>query len=156
MNLMTTPIIWIFLPVLCSLLLILVHRQHKLSVWIACTVSLLLAVVAMIFPQDLDLKLFGRNFLFDDTFLILNRALIITGTELKTVAMLYLFSFLWNIAGTRFSISRWFPTISLTITALWVSVLAVEPFLYAALIVELIVLISVLLLTPRVNKLVAA
>ena len=149
MNLMTTPTIWIFLPVLFSLLLIMVHRLHKLSVWIACTVSLLLAVVAMIFPQNLDLVLFGRNFLFDDTFLILNRALIITGTELKTVAMLYLFSFLWNLAGTRFSISRWFPTISLTITALWVSVLAVEPFLYAALLVELIVLISVLLLTPR-------
>lgn len=149
MNLMTTPTIWIFLPVLFSLLLILVHRLHKLSVWIACTISLLLAVVAMIFPQNLDLRLFGRNFLFDDTFLILNRALIITGTELKTVAMLYLFSFLWNIAGMRFSVSRWFPTISLTITALWVSALAVEPFLYAALIVELIVLISVLLLTPR-------
>ncbi|MEN6579923.1 MAG: proton-conducting transporter membrane subunit [Anaerolineaceae bacterium] len=149
MNLMTTPTIWIFLPVLFSLLLILVHRLHKLSVWIACTISLLLAVVAMFFPQNLDLKLFGRNFLFDDTFLILNRALIITGTELKTVAMLYLFSFLWNIAGMRFSVSRWFPTISLTITALWVSALAVEPFLYAALIVELIVLISVLLLTPR-------
>lgn len=149
MNLMTTPIIWIFLPVLFSLLLILVHRLHKLSVWIACTVSILLAVVAMIFPQDLNLKLIGRNFLFEDTLLVLNRALIITGTELKTVAMLYLFSFLWNIAGMRFTISRWFPTISLTITALWVSVLAVEPFLYAALIVELIVLISVLLLTPR-------
>lgn len=149
MNLITTPTIWIFLPVLFSLLLILVHRLHKLSVWIACTVSLLLAVVAMIFPQNLDLMLFGRNFLFDDTFLILNRALIITGTELKTVAMLYLFSFLWNIAGMRFSVSRWFPTISLTITALWVSALAVEPFLYAALIVELIVLISVVLLTPR-------
>ena len=149
MNLMTTPTIWIFLPVLFSLLLILVHRLHKLSVWIACTISLLLAVVAMFFPQNLDLRLFGRNFLFDDTFLILNRALIITGTELKTVAMLYLFSFLWNIAGMRFSVSRWFPTISLTITALWVSALAVEPFLYAALIVELIVLISVVLLTPR-------
>ena len=149
MNLMTTPTIWIFLPVFFSLLLILVHRLHKLSVWIACTISLLLAVVAMIFPQDLDLVLFGRSFLFDDTFLILNRALIITGTELKTVAMLFLFSFLWNIAGMRFSVSRWFPTISLTITALWVSALAVEPFLYAALIVELIVLISVLLLTPR-------
>jgi len=149
MNLLTTPTIWIFLPVLFSLLLILVHRLHKLSVWIVCTISLLLAVVAMIFPQNLDLRLFGRNFLFDDTFLILNRALIITGTELKTVAMLYLFSFLWNIAGMRFSVSRWFPTISLTITALWVSALAVEPFLYAALIVELIVLISVVLLTPR-------
>ena len=94
MNLLTTPTIWIFLPVLFSLLLILVHRLHKLSVWIVCTISLLLAVVAMIFPQNLDLRLFGRNFLFDDTFLILNRALIITGTELKTVAMLYLFSFL--------------------------------------------------------------
>jgi len=149
MSLMTTTIIWIFLPVLISLLLILVHRLHKLSIWLACVSSLLLALAAFFFPQNLELNLAGRNLLFDDTFLIFNRALIITGSELKTVALLYLFSFLWNIAGMQFSVSRWFPTISLAITALWVSTLAVEPFLYAALIVELIVLISVLLLTPR-------
>ena len=149
MNLMTTPVIWIFLPVLISLILIVVHRLHKLSIWIACTSSLLLAVAAIIFPQNLELRLIGRNFLFDDTFLIFNRALILTGSQLKTVAMLFLFSFLWNIAGVRFSVSRWFPTVSLAITALWVSTLAVEPFLYAAAIVELIILISILLLTPR-------
>ena len=149
MNLMTTPVIWIFLPVLLSLLLMFVHRLHKLSVWIACLVSLLLSVAAFVLPQNLDFNLFGRQFLFDDTFLVFNRALSLTGSQLRTVAMLYLFSFLWNIGGFRFSVSRWFPTVSLAITALWVSTLAVEPFLYAALIVELIVLISTLLLTPR-------
>jgi len=149
MNMMSTPTIWIFFPLLLSLVLSAVHRLHKLSVWIACLGSLLLSVAAFIFPQNLDFTLDGRNFLFDDTFLILNRALILTGSQLKTVAIMYLFSFLWNIAGLRFSVSRWFPTVSLTITALWVTTLAVEPFLYAALIVELIVLISILLLTPR-------
>lgn len=149
MNLMTTPTIWIFFPLLLSLLLMAVHRSHKLSIWIACLGSLLLALAAFIFPETLNFDLLGRNYLFDDTFMILNRALILTGSQLKIVAILYLFSFLWNIAGLRFSVSRWFPTVSLTITALWVSTLAVEPFLYAALIVELIVLISILLLTPR-------
>ena len=149
MNMMSTPTIWIFFPLLLSLVLSAVHRLHKLSVWIACLGSLLLSVAAFILPQNLDFTLGGRNFLFDDTFLILNRALILTGSQLKTVAIMYLFSFLWNIAGLRFSVSRWFPTVSLTITALWVTTLAVEPFLYAALIVELIVLISILLLTPR-------
>lgn len=149
MNLMSTPTIWIFFPLLLSLLLVAVHRLHKLSIWIACLGSLLLAVAAFIFPQTLDFNLAGRSFLLDDTFLIFNRALILTGSQLKTVAIMYLFSFLWNITGLRFSVSRWFPTISLTITALWVTTLAVEPFLYAALIVELIVLISILLLTPR-------
>jgi len=149
MNLLTTPSIWILLPILLSLLLSLVHRFHKLSFWIACLGSLLLAVAAFIFPQSLEFNLFGRKFLFDDTFQIFNRGLILTGSQLKTIAMLYLFSFLWNIAGLHFSVSRWFPTISLAITALWISTLAVKPFLYAAVIVELIVLISTLLLTPR-------
>ena len=149
MNMMSTPTIWIFFPLLLSLVLSAVHRLHKLSVWIACLGSLLLSVAAFIFPQNLGYILGGRNFLLDDTFLILNRALILTGSQLKTVAIMYLFSFLWNIAGLRFSVSRWFPTVSLTITALWVTTLSVEPFLYAALIVELIVLISILLLTPR-------
>ena len=118
MNMMSTPTIWIFFPLLLSLVLSAVHRLHKLSVWIACLGSLLLSVAAFILPQNLDFTLGGRNFLFDDTFLILNRALILTGSQLKTVAIMYLFSFLWNIAGLRFSVSRWFPTVSLTITAL--------------------------------------
>ncbi len=152
MNLMTTPTIWIFAPILLSLVLIGVHRSHKLSVWIACVGSLILSVAAFIFPQNLDFTILGRNYLFDDTFVIFNRALILTGSQLKTISVMYLFSFLWNIAGLRFSVSRWFPTISMTITAMWVSTLAVEPFLYAAVIVELIVLISILLLTPRGEK----
>ncbi len=149
MNLMTTPSIWILLPLLLSLLLVLVHRRHKLSAWIACLASLLLALAAFIFPQNLDYNLVGRQFLFSDTLPIFNRALILTGSQLRTVAILYFFSFLWNLAGIRFFVSRWFPTVTLAITALWVSTLAVEPFLYAALIVELIVLISTLILTPR-------
>lgn len=149
MNLMTTPTIWIFVPILLSLVLTAIHRLHKLSVWIACLGSLLLSIAAFAFPTSLDFTFLGRNFLFDDTFVIFNRALILTGSQLRTVAVMYLFSFLWNIAGLRFSVSRWFPTISLTITAMWVSTLSVEPFLYAAVIVELIVLISILLLTPR-------
>ena len=149
MNLMSTPTIWIFLPIAVSILLMAVHRLHKLSVWIAALSSLLFAAAAFIFPQDLDFSLFGRHFHFDSTFMILNRSLILSASQLRFVSLLYFFSFLWNLTGLQFSTSRWFPTISLAITALWVSALAVEPFLYAAAIVELIVLISTLLITPR-------
>ena len=82
MNMMSTPTIWIFFPLLLSLVLSAVHRLHKLSVWIVCLGSLLLSVAAFILPQNLDFTLGGRNFLFDDTFLILNRALILTGSQL--------------------------------------------------------------------------
>ena len=149
MSLMTTSTIWILFPLVLSILLMAVHRLQKLSVWIACLGSLFLSIAAFVFPETLEFSLGSRNYIFDDTFLIFNRALTLTATQLRTVAMFYLFSFLWNIVGARFSVSRWFPTVSLATTALWVSTLAVEPFLYAALIVELIVLISVLLLTPR-------
>ena len=146
---MSTPTIWIFLPIAVSILLMAVHRLHKLSVWIAALSSLLFAAAAFIFPQDLDFSMFGRHFHFDSTFMILNRSLILSASQLRFVSLLYFFSFLWNLTGLQFSTSRWFPTISLAITALWVSALAVEPFLYAAAIVELIVLISTLLITPR-------
>lgn len=149
MNLMTTPVIWIFIPTLLSLVLVAVHRLRKLSVWIACVGSLLLAVAAFIFPQSLEFSLGGRLFLFDDTAQIFNRSLILTGSQLRTVAVMFSITFLWNIAAYRFPVSRWFPTVSLSITALWVSTLAVGTFLYSAVIVELIVLVSVLLLTPR-------
>ena len=76
----------------------------------------------------------------------------LTGSQLKTVAMFFFYCFLWNVGAPQFSVSRWFPTTSLAITALWIGTLAVEPFLYTALFVELIVLISILTLTPRGQK----
>ena len=89
MNLMTTPVIWIFIPTLLSLVLVAVHRLRKLSVWIACVGSLLLAVAAFIFPQSLEFSLGGRLFLFDDTAQIFNRSLILTGSQLRTVAVMF-------------------------------------------------------------------
>jgi len=152
MNFMTTPVIWIFFPLLLSLVLVIIHRLPKLSAWVVCIGSLLLTATALFFPQSLQFNLFGQKYLFDETFTILNRSLTLSGSQLKFVAMIYLFCFLWNVAGPQFSVSRWFPAISLAISALWISTLAVEPFLYAAVIVELIVLISVLLLSPRGEK----
>lgn len=152
MSWMKTPVIWIFFPLALSLLLIFLHRLPKLSAWVTCVGCVLLAATALVFPQSLQFSLFGKNFVFNDTFKIFNRALVLTGAQLKTVAMLYIFCFLWNVSAPRFSLSRWLPAVSLAITALWISTLAVEPFLYASLIVELIVLFSVLILSPRGEK----
>ena len=103
MSLMTTSTIWILFPLVLSILLMAVHRLQKLSDWIACLGSLFLSIAAFVFPETLEFSLGSRNYIFDDTFLIFNRALTLTATQLRTVAMFYLFSFLWNIVGARFS-----------------------------------------------------
>ena len=59
MNMMSTPTIWIFFPLLLSLVLSAVHRLHKLSVWIACLGSLLLSVAALSSRRILTLRWVG-------------------------------------------------------------------------------------------------
>lgn len=65
------------------------------------------------------------------------------------VSMLYLLCFGWSSLSRFFKVSQWFGSISLVITALWVAVQFLNPFIYSAVIIELIALLSVPLLSPR-------
>ena len=71
------------------------------------------------------------------------------GSQLTMVALLYGIAFLWNLGSVLFRPSLWFNVLSLGISALWIATLSVNPFLYAAVLIELIALLSVPLLSPR-------
>lgn len=73
MSLLSSPMVWIVAPIVLSLVLGLIHRLPKLSVWIVCIVSLLLGAAALMMPQSLQFRLFGINYVFGDTLKIFNR-----------------------------------------------------------------------------------
>ena len=143
------PLIWIGIPLLVGILLIPLVRYRKLSVGIVSTVSLLLAVLALIFPSNLAVIVLGRRFEFNPLLLLLGRLIRVDYASLTAIALLYLVNFAWNFVSLRFKVSQYFGALSLVTTAFWVTTLAVEPFLYAAVIVSIIVLISVPLFSPR-------
>ena len=87
-----------------------------------------------------------------DTFMILGRSLKIGNTNLLFIAIIYFFTTAWIVGSGWFKLSKFFPSVALTISALLIAALSVEPFLYAALLIEIIVLITIPLLSPANEK----
>ncbi|HOE35068.1 MAG: hypothetical protein GX415_04275 [Chloroflexi bacterium] len=146
---MSTPLIWIVIPLGFALLLVFTRKKPILSGILASVFSLLLAVLALIFPRDLSFLLPDRRLEIASTLVIFGRSLQITGSQLTMVALLYGITFLWNLGSTLFRPSLWFNVLSLGISVLWIATLSVNPFLYAAVFIELIALLSIPLLSPR-------
>jgi len=149
---MSTPLIWIVIPIGFAGLLAVLHNKPKLSTILACLFTLALTILALVFSKDLAFLLPDRRIDIASSLIVLNRTVQITGQSLTMVALLYAIAFLWNLGNSVFKVSTWFNALSLLITALWVATLAVVPFLYAALLIELIALLSVPLLSPRGSK----
>lgn len=149
---MSTPLIWIVIPFGFAGVLALLHNKPTLSTVLTCIFTFILMLLALIFPKDLAFILPDRRIDISNNLIILNRTIQITGESLTFVALLYGMTFLWNLGNIAFKVSTWFNTLSLAITALWIATLSVIPFLYAALIIEIIALLSVPLLSPRGMK----
>ena len=144
-----TVLIWIALPLLLGLALVTIQRFRRLSTILATIIPLLLAGSALLFSGGLNLQIIGRVFTLSDSFQVFGRTIQITADQLRILALLYFLCFLWNLISGMFDVGRWFNSLSLVITALWGAVQFISPFLYSAVVIELIALISTPLLSPR-------
>jgi formate hydrogenlyase subunit 3/multisubunit Na+/H+ antiporter MnhD subunit len=144
-----TVMLWIVIPALLGLALVLIRRLTKLSAVLGSLFPLFFSVLAMVFSNSLTLNLMGRFFTLADSLAIFGRTIQITADQLGIIALLYFLCFAWNLLSGLFKVGQWFNSLTLIITALWVSVQFINPFLYSAVIIELIALISVPMLSPR-------
>jgi formate hydrogenlyase subunit 3/multisubunit Na+/H+ antiporter MnhD subunit len=148
---MSAPFLWIFLPLLLAGLLLFV-RNRKAIALIACTFTLFLALAAWILPIDTAMSIGSWSFKLSSAFAILGRRLVIISADRSLLALIYGSATAWFAAAPTVKTAQRFTSLGLAITALLVAALAVEPFLYAALLIEMAVLLSVPLLSAPVQK----
>jgi NADH-quinone oxidoreductase subunit N len=79
---------------------------------------------------------------------VLGREFIITTAEQPLIALLFSVAALWFLGAFSIQITSFFIPLSLGMVALLIAALAVEPFLYAALLIEIAVLLSIPMLAP--------
>jgi NADH-quinone oxidoreductase subunit N len=144
---MNAPALWIFLPFILGLLLLLIENK-KLVFITACLFTFFLTVAAWLLPIDAALSIGGFSFKLAPSFQILGRNLTLTSSNRSTLALIYGSTFFWFVPSASSQISKRFIPLGLSITSLLVAALAVQPFLYAAPIIEMAVLFSIPLLTP--------
>ena len=148
---MSAPFLWIFLPLILAGLLLFLNNQKVIFV-VACLFTLFLSIAAWLLPVDTALTIGGLTFKLAPSFEILGRNLTLTSANRSFLALIYGSAFFWFVPTASLQIARRLIPLGLAITSLLVAALAVEPFLYAALIIEVAVLLSIPLLTSPGQK----
>ena len=127
-------------------------RNQKAITFISCTFTFLLTLAAWVVPIDSAMTIGNWTLKLSSTFLILGRRLFISPADLSILALIYGSALFWFAVAPAISTTRNLASIGLAVTALLVAALAVEPSLYAALLIEMAVLLSIPLLSLPKQK----
>lgn len=145
---MNAPFLWIIFPLTLAAVLLALMRW-ELGVNLAGTMAAAaLAGLAWFLPLEDQIAFGPLGFEFADTWSILGRSFILGAAQRPALVVIYLAAAFWFAAGPIARTGRNFVPLGLAITALLAAIIAVEPFLYAALLIETAVLISIPMLVP--------
>lgn len=148
---LNTPLIWIVFPGLLAGLLSLAQRWERLVVVLGTITAAGLSLLAWQLPVQ-ELFFVGRwTIRLADTWTVFGRQFILGETQRPALVVLYLAAAFWFGAAYVARPGRSFIPLALGIVALLTAAIAVEPFLYAALLIELAVLLSIPLLIPAAH-----
>jgi NADH-quinone oxidoreductase subunit N len=141
------PVLWIIVPILVGsvALLLLNERAVARTGGVTC---LLLASLAAFVPFDQALRLGPLSFKISSSADFLGRSIALPPAEGPLLAMIFAVCALWFFGAEGAGVSSRLIPLGLYITALLIASIAVQPFLYAALLIELAVLVAVPLLSP--------
>jgi formate hydrogenlyase subunit 3/multisubunit Na+/H+ antiporter MnhD subunit len=141
----TGAFIWIILPLLVSFFLIIMRKHYWLSSWLQIAVSFILALLAVISTTDPINRGALQVIEFSPVFNILGRSLVIDSNLRILAFIFYIFLGFWSLALHLFKVQSRVVPLGLTFFAFAISSLAVEPFLYSALLIEIAVIVSVIM-----------
>jgi NADH-quinone oxidoreductase subunit N len=146
---MSAPSLWIIFPLILAGVLWLL-RDERITTIAASIVTFLLALTAWLLRIDIAQHIGGWSFKITPSLEILGRHLTLTPADQPLLILIYGSVFFWFAASAAIQVARHLIPIGMAITALLVASLAVDPFLYAALLLEMAVLLAVpLLSTPN-------
>lgn len=144
---MSAPVLWILFPALMGAALLPFWRRARLVAGLTAGICLLLGLLAWLAPLATVVKLGPFSFQISTVMEIFGRRFVINASDRSFLMLMYWFAALWILGSRPAGVSGYFPPLGLIMIALMVAAQAVEPFLYAALFIEMMVLISLPLLS---------
>lgn len=144
---MSAPLLWIILPAAIAVAAMLIRNQRVLSI-AGGSLAILLALIALIIPIDEALQIGEFSFKIAPAIQILGRRLVLIPADGSLLAIFYGLIAMWFFGGEVTGTARRVVPFGLIVAALLVASIAVEPFLYAAILIEMAVLLAIPLLLP--------
>lgn len=146
---MNAPLIWIGFPLAVSGILLLFRRKRVLTIYIGSFVCLVLAFLALVLPVGEVINFGNLTVQINPTMTILGRQLIIDPTDSAILILVYGMTCFWFFGALIARPSPIFISAGMAMVAFLVAAIAVDPFLFSALLIEIIILISIpLILRP--------
>jgi formate hydrogenlyase subunit 3/multisubunit Na+/H+ antiporter MnhD subunit len=143
---MNAPTLWIVIPIGLGILLLFINNQRFLSL-VGGSLAVILAAIAQFVPIEVALRVGSFSLRVDSGLTILGRSLIIPPTEGSLLALIYGAAALWFFGAEASKTATRLVPLGFVIIALLVASIAVQPFLYAALFIEMAILIAIPMLT---------
>ena len=145
---MSAPLIWIIIPAIVAVILLLFSNQRVLSIT-GGSLTLFLAFFALILPIDQALQVGSLSLKIAPSIQILGRRLILVPDDGALLAVFYGLVAMWFFGAEVTNTAPRLIPFGLMISSLLVAAIAVEPFLYAAILIEIAVLLAIPLLLPQ-------
>jgi formate hydrogenlyase subunit 3/multisubunit Na+/H+ antiporter MnhD subunit len=145
---MSAPNIWIIFPGIVAVILFLLRRQERAVLITGTATCLWLSWVAGQLPIGVAMTFGQFSFKVSETLSILGREFILVDADRPFLSLLYLLSAIWLLGAFYGQPGGVFVPFAMGMVSLLTAALAVEPFLYAALIFEITALLAIPLLVP--------
>jgi len=140
---MSAPVLWIFVPLIVSAIIFFTSRERTTAGILGGMVAAVLSLIALIIPIDTALVLGPFSLKIAASIQILGRSFLFGPADGPVLAIIYGLSALWFFGTEAAGANRRFVPLGLAITALLVASIAVEPFLFAALLIQIASMLAI-------------
>jgi NADH:ubiquinone oxidoreductase subunit 2 (subunit N) len=136
------------MPGIIGWFLFFLRRWYRTTILVGVILSLFLALLAWQLPLEQTISIGPVSFKVVDTFSVLGRRFILSDSERPLLVLVYILAAFWFAGSYLARAGRSFVPLGMVALALWTAAIAVEPFLYAALLIEIAAFIYIPVLTP--------
>jgi len=146
---MSAPLVWIIIPFLVSVLLWFLQTKTRLVFFVSLVFCALMGLIALLQPIGGIVKIGPTSVELKTTLILLGRSLILENKDRFFLVFINFSAVFWFLGSRISKAPTKFIPLSMAIISLLTAALAVEPFLYSAILIELGVIISLPLLINR-------
>lgn len=140
---MSAPVIWIGIPLVFSLGVILMRVRQPLANYLVMGLSAALSFIALVVPISTVVSFGLFSIEISSTLDFFGRKFVLDAGDGYLLFLVYSLALFWFVGGFIIETNPNFIPLGLGIISLFVAAIAVEPFLYAALLIEMAVLLSI-------------